>query len=199
MLKECVYGNPSSPYLPLLRRAQCAYEDLAGQVAREGVEATLSDLHAADVWISLDEFKGRKPLVRGDLEVPVTAESFDNPRTAGSCPVSSGGSTGRPVRTNLSLDNEAAKAVYEHVILQMLGLHGMPVALWYPQLPAGTGIGNSLRYAKVGEPPARWFDLGPEQNDVGAWQGRLMTAGLILASRFSRTPLAGPERTGHGR
>ena len=52
-----MFGNPRSPYLPLLRQAGCDYGDLARAVRRHGVEAELRRLKDAGVWVSLDEFE----------------------------------------------------------------------------------------------------------------------------------------------
>jgi hypothetical protein len=34
MLQQCVYGNPASPYLALLKEAQCTQGDIAAGAAR---------------------------------------------------------------------------------------------------------------------------------------------------------------------
>ena len=37
MMRGCVFGNPRSPYLPLLRAAGCEYGDLAAQLAADSL------------------------------------------------------------------------------------------------------------------------------------------------------------------
>lgn len=194
IFEHSIYGDPNSPYLPLLKAAQCEHGDVAADVARLGVEETLKRLRQAGVWISFEEFKGRKPIVRGDVCHDVRAEDFDSLRQCGACATATGGSSGRPVRTKLDLEHEAARAAYEHFTFRMFGLEDAPFAIWYPQLPAGTGIGNSLRYARMGRPPDRWFDMLVDKRDRPPLTGRLMTAAIVWASRFTATPLTPPRK-----
>src|SRR6059036_1680310 len=60
-----IYARPSSPYLKLLKLAGCDYSDLEAQVRREGLEATLERLARQGVYLTADEFKGKKEVVRG--------------------------------------------------------------------------------------------------------------------------------------
>jgi hypothetical protein len=167
-------------------------------VRREGVEGALKRLKEAGVWISFEEFKGRKPIVRGQVSVETSAEAFDNPGGSAVYRATTGGSSGRAVVTSVRLDHQADRAAYEHFMFKMLDLHDAPFAIWYPQLPAGTGIGNSLRHAKAGRAPDRWFDMLVEDQDKPAWEGRLLTWAIVRLSRFSSNPLARPEVAGLG-
>jgi len=198
MLQQCVYGNPSSPYLPLLKEAQCTHEDVAADVRLHGVEGALNRLKEAGVWVSFEEYKGRKPIVRGRASVEASGEAFNNPGGAAGYSGRSGGSTGRPVATSVRLDHHVKRAAYESVMFRMLDLYDVPFALWYPQLPADTGFGNSLRDARAGRAPDRWFDLLSDRQDKPGWEGRLMTWALVRASRLSSNPLAAPEPAGLG-
>lgn len=194
LAKRCVYGNPSSPYLPLLKRAGCGYGDMADGVRRLGLEGLLRQLRDAGVWVSLDEFKGDQPICRGDLEAPVHSEDFRNPLVTAGFEVASGGTTRPSVRTPLDLDYLTERSAYEHLLFRMLEIHDVPVALWYPRLPAVTGVGNGLRYAKIGHPPSRWFCMLTDNEVRPGLESRLATAFIVWASRLTRFPLPHPER-----
>src|SRR5262245_721914 len=77
-IERGVFGVPSSPYRKLLEHAGVSAADVRASVARKGVEGTLSDLHEAGVYVTLDEFKGRRPIVRGGLTIETRSRSFDN-------------------------------------------------------------------------------------------------------------------------
>jgi hypothetical protein len=69
----------------------------------------------------------------------------------------------------------------------------VPLALWYPPLPAPSGVVNSLLHAKLGRAPVRWFDMHCGPGGGAAMQGRILTTGLVLAARPSARRLAWPE------
>jgi len=192
LARRGIYGEPRSPFLPLLRRAGCEYADLEQGVHRDGVEALLARLQTEGVYVSFDEFKCRTPIVRGDLHLTPRPEDFDNRRIDAGYQVSTGGSSGRPVRTLLDLDFLAGRAVYDAVMFEMLGVGGAPLALWYPSLPANTGIGNSLRYAKIGRPPRRWFNLDVERQLQPGPAPRAALAAILALSRVAGRPLPLP-------
>ena len=65
-----VFERPASPYRALLERAGCEQGDLARLVRQDGVEGALRTLYRAGVYLTVDEFKGRRPIVRGGQPVP---------------------------------------------------------------------------------------------------------------------------------
>jgi hypothetical protein len=83
LMRRVVYGNPRSPYRALLQQAGVAFADLADGVARDGLEATLGRLYDAGVYVTAEEFKGRRPIRRSGLELPIDAKDFDNPLVTG--------------------------------------------------------------------------------------------------------------------
>ncbi|MBK9166708.1 MAG: hypothetical protein IPM24_04510 [Bryobacterales bacterium] len=98
-----VFGQPDSPYHALLRHAGCEWGDVAALVEREGVEATLQALFRAGVYLTIDEFKGRRPARRGSLEIAIQPEMLRAPRASYHLPAASGGtrSSGTPVLIDL--------------------------------------------------------------------------------------------------
>jgi hypothetical protein len=196
LVRTGVYESPSSPYGPLLRHARCEFGDLVEGVRRNGIEAELRRLADAGVHVSFEEYRGRQPLVRDGIELRLSPSDFDNPRRRGGLTVTTGGSSGRPARTKFDLDFLTARMTYDALFFEMLDLRGVPLALWYPQLPAVTGISNSLRYAKLGEPVRRWFDLLDGPDVRSPWDCRAMTGLIVKASRLAGRPIAPPEPMG---
>ena len=193
ILNHAVYENPTSPYNFLLNLAGCEYGDLVNGVGQFGLEPMLQQLMEAGVWISLDEFKGRKPIQRGDAVFQTTPNNFNNPFMARGIGVSTGGTTGRSVKTRFDLGFMAARACYDRVMMDMLDLEDVPIALWYPTLPASTGIANILRYAKSGFISDRWYNMLVDQNTHLSLETRMATATIIRLSRWLGQKLPFPE------
>jgi hypothetical protein len=59
--------------------AGCHFGDIRKMVREEGLEKTLSKLHDEGIYITFEEFKGRRPIIRGGLSIPVSPRDFDNP------------------------------------------------------------------------------------------------------------------------
>ena len=55
-----IYECPGSPYLKLLKHAGCELSDLQTQFHRHGLEETLVRLAGEGVYLTPDEFKGKK-------------------------------------------------------------------------------------------------------------------------------------------
>ncbi len=193
LLEQSVFGNPRSPDLPLFRQAGCDYGDVERGVRRDGIEEELLRLREAGVWVSLEEFKGRAPIVRGGVELRASSSDFDNPAVLPLVSPESGGSSGRSARSSMDRRHLTVRATYEAFGRKLAGLDGAPLAVWFPQLPAPSGIVSTLLHAKLGQPAVRWFDTQRAQSGWTRWQGSLLTTGLVAASHASGRPLARPE------
>jgi len=88
----------------LLALADCEYGDLERLVKQEGVEGVLRILYRRGVYLTVDEFKGRRPATRGNATVAVNPDLLRNPLAAYHVPAHSGGSRGRgtPVLIDLA-------------------------------------------------------------------------------------------------
>ncbi len=83
LVRRSVYQHAASPYRELLRVAGCEYGDSETLVAQEGVEGALTTLFRRGVYLTIDEFKGRKPAIRGSATITVTpagSETRSRPR-----------------------------------------------------------------------------------------------------------------------
>jgi hypothetical protein len=193
LLRRAVYERPESPYRWLLERAGCSLADVETGLRQHGIEGLLLRLHAEGVYVTFDELKGRVPMVRGAEQRAVQVEDFDNPLLDTGLWATTGGSSGPPSRTQLDLEYLAERAPYDAVMFHMLRVGARPLALWYPKLPASTGISNSLRYLKVGKAPARWFHLEAERQSRPGLESELATAGVLVISRALGRPVPVPR------
>ena len=99
LVKRAVYENERSPYLALLRMAGCEYGDLERMVRTDGIESTMGRLCDAGVYVTVEEFKGRVPIVRGGKTVACSVTDFNNPFLTRSIATSSSGSRGAGTRS----------------------------------------------------------------------------------------------------
>ena len=190
VLDEGVYPVPESPYRRLLAHAGIGREDLAGMVGREEVEGALAILHAAGVYATLDEFKGRVPIRRGSLEIAAGARPFDNPLSATHIEAQSGGSRSAGTRLTIDLDHNARSAIYDRLLFEGLDALDRPLIIWQPTLPYGAGVNALLRCAKLRHPVERWYSQNVPPTLGTAWQHGLLTRFLVMAMR--RRGLATP-------
>jgi hypothetical protein len=152
MVEQLIFRHARSPYLPLLRAAGCELGDIRKLVAREGVEGALRDLCAAGVYVSFDEFKGRKDVVRGSQRFAVAEPDFDNPDVSGHMETQTGGTRGLGTPLKLGLAFIADRALATALAYEAHGLNDYDGALW--QVSALRPI---LQYTKAGKTPIAWF------------------------------------------
>jgi len=154
--ERCIYGYARSPYLPLLRQAGCEMGDLQTLVRQKGVEGALSQLREAGVYFSFEEFKGRVPVVRGDLSFGVKPADFDNPYTHNVLAAETGGSSGPSTRVAMDLDQLAARAPHGWLTAEVHGLLDAPGVVWRGIMPDNT-LNGMLTRAYTRQPAACWF------------------------------------------
>ena len=149
--RRAIYENPSSPYRPLLAAAGCELGDLERGVTRDGLEATLEALRRAGVYLTFDEFKGRREVVRGSLRMRYRDQDFDNPLITPHVETVSGGTRGAGVSVKLTLPYIADLAVNTAVAFDAHALWDHAHAVWLQAFVAG------YIYAKLGRPVLGWF------------------------------------------
>jgi hypothetical protein len=202
MLRRGVFGNPASPYLPLLKRSGATLADIEALVRSDGVDATLTKLAGEGVQVSLDEFKGRVAVRRPGLKYAVSSADFDNPLIDGGFEAMTGGSTGRRQRLTIELDLLLFEAATRQLLLSAHGLSDMPVAIWRAVPPGTAGLKHALRSAKLGRPLVAWFTPVEQSWDrlrwrstvflhVALWHGR-RAGGVIPAPRYVALSEPGP-------
>ena len=152
-----VYGFAGSPYLPLFRSAGIELGDIRSMVEMRGLEETLLELRKAGVYVTFEEFKGRRPIVRNGLEIPVEAHHFDNPYLKGHYQTETGGSTGAGTRVTHDLDHLANRAPNYIVASYAHNVLNVPTCQWRGVLPDGSGFNNVICSAYIGNVPKKWF------------------------------------------
>ena len=156
-LETTVFSNPASPYFRLFKSAGCEPEDVRRLVRREGIESALEELRRAGIFVSWEEFKGWKPVCRGSQTFAVRARDFDNPVVREHFSATSGGTSGRPVRVRIDIEELAEAAVNWAVCFDAHGWKDRPLLFW----TAGhSGFASRyLRCLKFGFPYLKWFRM----------------------------------------
>ena len=195
IIDRAVFGNAPSPYLALMRWARVQQSDVTAWVRRQGVEGALAELYGAGVYVTLDEFKGRRPIRRAGLDLPVRDHDFDNPLLAAHYEGRSGGTRGVGTRTRVDFGLLAHEAASELVALADLDALGRPMGIWRPALPAGAGLKNVLRHARIGILAERWFSQNEFKLSRDLWRHWFLIRYSVAISRRWGRPLPMPEYT----
>ena len=198
ILRQTIYQQPRSPYLELLQLAGCEYGDLERSVRQDGVEETLQRLYQQGVYLTVDEFKGRKPVIRGQVTVEVTPEVLRNPLASFHVPAQTGGSRGRGTPVLLDLDFIRGCGANACLVLEAQGGSQWQKAIW--QTPGAGARARLLEFGCFGIPPVRWFSqvaLSDAQlSPIFRWSERAMRWGSRLGGislpRPMHIPLADP-------
>jgi hypothetical protein len=154
--EQAVYGNPRSPYLALLRLAGCELGDLRQLVFSDGLDAALQAIREAGVYVTFEEFKGRKAIVRGGTTIEVAPRDFDNPAARRDVSFTTGGSTGLATDVHHDLDYIAATAPVYMVMFDAWGVLDAPALHWVDILP-GAGLRFMLQRACFSRQAEPWY------------------------------------------
>ncbi|MGD9507215.1 MAG: hypothetical protein AB7I59_27135 [Geminicoccaceae bacterium] len=195
LAERAVFGRPESPYARLFDHVGVDLDELRALIRRDGLEGALAQLAEAGVHLRLDEFKGRRPIRRGSLEIPSATRLFDNPLGAKHIQVQSGGSRSTGTRVYVDLHQYANDAEYEALFWAAADLHGRPLALWRPAPPFSAGLSICMRHSRIGQTPRQWFAQSVPPLDRSGWRHRLVLELLLAASRWHGRPLPRPQHT----
>jgi hypothetical protein len=157
ILRRGVYENPRSPYRKLLEHTGVRFPDAERLVSLHGVEGALEELCDRGVYVSIDEFKTRKPIRRAGLEFSPRPRDFDNPLLTEHYESRTGGSRGSRTRLMIDLDLLTYEAAQIQLFISEFGLAGAPMGMWRELPPGLVGIKNWLRHAKIGRGIEKWF------------------------------------------
>jgi hypothetical protein len=186
LAKHAIYEYSPSPYRALLGLAGCEYGDLARLVRRDGVEGALGTLLPQGVYLTGDEFKGRRPLSRGGVTIEVTRLGLGNPMSRALVTGQTSGSRGTRAPVPLGLGFIRDFAVNECLnVAAREGLGWVPARWSVPNVPF------TLVSAASGMPPVRSFSLiDPASIDRRhRWSMRL----LGWAGRLAGVPIPAAE------
>jgi hypothetical protein len=190
LVEHAVYGDAASPYRALLAHAGCEPGDLARLVRTEGLEGALRVLLRHGVYLTLEEFKGRRAARRGSAVIAVDPARLRNPLSAVHVPTETGGSGGASGTLVYDVASIRDHAVNTLLALAAQGGAGWRKAVW------GLSTGSApvvLRYGAFGTPVARWFvqvdPAAPGVHPRYRWVPRL----LRLGGRLAGVPVPRPE------
>jgi hypothetical protein len=179
--RDVIFASAENPFCRMFQLAGCSYEDLRHGVEREGLEATLASLHRAGIFLSHDEFKCKKPIIRSGQTIPANEKSFLNPLVSGFYEARSSGSRSSGTITHHNLQNQLYRECYFHFLRKEFELDNRhPVGIM-PILPSAWGLGICLRFSRFGKGVERWFAAGGTLRDSGHY--RTITKAIVLLAR----------------
>jgi hypothetical protein len=194
VMRARVYERPNSPYLKLLKVAGCDFVDLQTHVQSHGLERTLEHLANEGVYLTSEEFKGKKEIVRGALSFRVCARDFGPERQLPGFVTQSSGSNNQPTATLNPIEwittqnSSVGFALKSHDLLS--GGH----AVYDGILPGAGGILFLLNLAKLGIKADRWFARQmPFNNWLEGCYFSLMTHLIVLAGKAFGPGFPRPE------
>ena len=190
-LRNDIFGRPGSLYHRLFLHAGCQFADVESMVRRDGPEAALELLFEAGICLTVDEFKGRMPVVRGSLRIEARPEDLRSPRAAYHLPASSGGS--RSSGTPVLIDFRFVRACAANWLVCADVWQGARWRVGDWETPGAGARFRLLKFAAAGRLPAAWFsqvDPGdPALPGIFRWNIRALRAASAMAGR----PLPAPR------
>ncbi len=196
LMQTGIFGHAPSPYRPLLDARKITSADLTRWVEHDGVEPALVRLREEGIYFTVDEFKGKTEVVRGGIRFRTSEKMFDNPFLSAVYEVGSGATRSAGTRVRIDYDYLTQRSLYDAFILNIHGCLTAPIANWFPVFPGAPGINSSLRFARIGNPPRKWFSQVEKSHMKVNWEKRLGVNYIFFMSRLSGVPLAKPEYVG---
>ncbi|MFO7956647.1 MAG: hypothetical protein R6X33_06065 [Candidatus Brocadiia bacterium] len=188
-LTKDILNPPANPFARMLRAARIGESDIRRCVRTEGLENTLRWLHAEGVYMSLEEFKGRRPVKRPGLGVHWGRSGLEAGPQRGGFSGTTGGSSGPPTELRIGFDYLRRCGVGLGAALAANDLLRTPLSLWLPAPPSPAGLLNCLLYARMGLRLSRWFAHERPATPYHA----LMTRGTRTVARLLGHHLPAPE------
>ena len=191
VLRQAIYGQPNSPHLSLLRRVGCEYGDVERLVAAEGVEGALLALYRQGVYLTVEEYKGKRPVTRGSTTFDVRPTLLWNRVPGHSATLQTGGTRSGGIAVPLDLaaaeQQSSSHALFYEARNALHWSHG------YWRVPGAASMIYLLQSCLFGVRAKRWFSpvdpASPALHPRYQWSARAMRAGSLLAGR----PLPLPE------
>ena len=193
MARRFIYGSAASPYRRLLELAGCEYGDLDRLVSKDGVEGALTTLFQQGVFLTVEEFKGRRPAVRGSVRLEFGPDKLVNPSAKRLLVAHSSGSRGPRTQVPLDLAFVREHAVNRRLSLEARGALGWRHAMWGSA--GGSDMSILLRFALCGARPERWFTPPDSRVPRLALARQVNTLGMRWGSLLAGTPLPLPAPT----
>ena len=191
--RRAIYGNEHSPFRRLLSLAGCEYDDLSQLVSREGLEGALAVLFRRGVYLTVDEFKGRRPVIRSGVTIDLAPRTLRNPHARPDIFASTSGSRGARTVTAFDLSFVRDCALNTRLFLDARGGADWVKADW--EGPGGGAAFRLLKFSSFGAPVAAWFTRNKRENLRQA--GELNAEFMRLGGRLAGVPFPRPEWVPH--
>jgi hypothetical protein len=193
LLRRGVFENPSSPYRRLFEWAGITFDDAVETLGKEGLEGGLERFCDAGIYVTWDEFKGRRSIRRPGFELRIRAQDFDNPLSARHYEAQTGGSTGTARRILVDLDLLEHESAYHAAFFAAAKATERPIAIWHPVPPGAVGMKTALIQAKLGRSAERWFSHSRLRD--GDLRHAVFTRGTIRGTGMWGARIPPPEYT----
>jgi hypothetical protein len=194
LVQRTVYQHDASPHRQLLRLAGCEFGDLENLVTGDGLEGALRTLYRQGVYLTVEEYKGRRPTVRGSATVTFEPQQLGNPLVASHILQHTSGSRGRATPSSFDLAYIRERTVGQTLYFDALGGGRWHHAIWEP--PGGGSILRMLDFMGLGVPVKRWFSpIDPASaglNPHRRWIGHVLWLGGALAGTSPPRPRVVP-------
>lgn len=193
LMDRGVFNYPRSPYLALFKNQKISLDDVRKWTENDGITRTLTKLQSEGVYFTIDEFKGKTKVERKGLTFETDEKAFDNPFVSEAYEVRSGATRSAGTRIRIDYDYLAQRSLYDAFILNLHDSLTSPIANWFPVFPGAPGINSSLRFARIGNPPKKWFSQVEKSNLKVNWEKRWGVNYIFFMSHLMGVPLAKPE------
>jgi hypothetical protein len=149
----------------------------------DGVEGALRELYHRGVYLTVEEFKARRPLVRGSATLHLDPARFVDPRMQSHFPQQSGGSRGDPTTVDIDITSIQVQSINRLLVLDSRGGVEWPRAIW--SVPGASALTAVISKSSWGPIPERWFTpiaiTDPSLHPRYRWSARAMRWGGLLA------------------
>lgn len=193
VLDRGLRARPRGVYARLLQHAGIELGDVVLLVESEGVEGALERLYDAGVHVSLEEFRGERPIERPGLTFVTSETDFDNPLVRVVRQAQTGGSRSAGRRILLNFEHFEHGTLYTALFLAAHDDRDRPLGIWHPVFPSRTGLNNVLHGAQLGRPYEKWFSQTDPGRGLARFRGSVLTSYSVLASRLWSLPVPSPE------
>jgi len=191
LVRTAIFSDPQHPYRRLFDLAGCEFGDLEQSVRSIGLEPTLERLYDGGVYLTVDEFKGKTPIVRHGHEIESTPGDFHNRLEDSWMEVATGGSTGRRTPIPYGTASLLIRDTISALMIAEFGLKDYARLMVRPILPSSIGVLMGLSMSRMGYPMDRWFATGGAAGD--SLHYRALTRYLVQLGRWNGASMRTPE------
>ena len=189
-IRRALHGHPASPYPRLLAMAGCEYGDVARLVERDGVEATLTALARSGVYLTVDELKGRRPVLRGSVGYEVNPAGLASPDVPSHLGTGRAAVAARDPRRVARPRRRPAQAVNLALCFAARAGRAWRHAMWL--VPGGAASIVLLPYAALGCSLSAWFSPVESGSTSVDWRYRWSQRLLRWGGRLGGISFPGP-------